>query len=246
MCCVLLILIQVSWKCDHCEKIVFKGQFRCGVARVHLAAEKTNGICANLCTTDDSEESVARRKKYRDKIKKLEDKRDADARKRLQQKYRLQKREAEVIAGSEKKKKKPSPKRQPKLKTFLRDHDNRAADVAVAQWALAHDISPNAMKGPYWKLMNKKLASVGATYTPMYAKKVYEKMLPQLKQMARREVATHLKHRPSVGRTVTGDAATKKVPLLNFLAHVPGKGVKLVQIHDCSEHLEAGGTKDAM
>ena len=94
--------------------------------------------------------------------------------------------------------------------------------------------------------MNKKLASVGSTYTPMYAKKMYETMLPQLQKMAKVEVTKHLKHRPTVGRTVTGDAATKKVPLLNFLVHVPGKGVKLLEIHDCSEHMEAGGTKDAM
>ena len=154
------------------------------------------------------------------------------------------KREAQAIAeGAKKKKKKTS---QPKLKTFLREKDNTAADIAVAQWALAHDISPNAMQGPYWKLMNKKLASVGGAYKPMYPKKIFNKMLPELKKMAQVEVAKHLKHRPSVGRTVTGDAATKKVPLLNFLAHVPGKGVKLVKIHDCSEHLEAGGTKDAL
>ena len=200
-----------------------------------------------MCTTDDSEESIARRKKYRDKIKELNDKKEANVRKRLQQTQRLQKREAEAIASSlKKKRKKTTQLTQPKLPTFLRSQDNAAADVAVAQWALAHDIPPNSMKGPYWKLMNKRLASVGGTYKPMYSRKLYEKMLPQLKQMARREVATHLQHRPTVGRTVTGDAATKKVPLLNFLAHVPGKGVKLIQIHDCSEHMEAGGTKNAM
>ena len=244
ICAVRVLLVQISWKCDHCDKVVFKGQFRAGVARVHLAAESSNGICANLCTTaDDSDEGIARRKKYRAKIKELQDKKDEDKRKRLQQNRRLLKREAEVIVLSQKKKQR---KTQPKLKVFLREQDNAAADVAVSQWALAHDIAPHAMQGPYWKMMNKKLASVGGTYTPMYPRKMYEKMLSALKKMAKVEVAKHLKHRPSVGRTVTGDAATKKVPLLNFLAHVPGKGVKLVQIHDCSEHMEAGGTKDAM
>ena len=71
-------------------------------------------------------------------------------------------------------------------------------------------------------------------------------MLPELKQMAHAETATHMKHRPTIGRTLTGDGATKQVPLINFLVHVPGKGVKLLKIVDCSEHLSAGGIKDAM
>jgi len=237
--------MQISWQCDHCEKVVFKGQFRAGVARVHLAADKTNGICANLCT-DRGEGSEARRQKYRKKIQALEVKRADERRKRLQQDQRLQKREASALASEAATKKKMKPKTQPKLKSFLRDKHNSAADIAVTQWALAHDIAPNAMQGPYWKMMNKKLASVGGTYTPMYAHKIWNKMLPELTQMAKSEVAAHLKHRPTVGRTVTGDAATKKVPLLNFLCHVPGKGVKLIAIHDCTAHMEAGGTKDAM
>ena len=52
MCCVLL--IQVTWKCDHCGKIVFKGtQFKAQYARIHLAADQSNGLCSNLCTADD-------------------------------------------------------------------------------------------------------------------------------------------------------------------------------------------------
>ena len=64
--------------------------------------------------------------------------------------------------------------------------------------------------------------------------------------MAQEETAAHLKHRPTIGRTLTGDGATKQVPLINFLVHVPGKGVKLLKIVDCTDHLSAGGIKDAM
>ena len=128
----------------------------------------------------------------------------------------------------------------------MRLNDGAAADLAVAQWAIAHDISPNAMKGPYWKHMNTKLARTSASYVPMNPQKMSKDLLPQLKEMADKEVATHLTHRPGIGRTLTGDGATKKVPLINFLVHVPGKGVKLLDITDCSEHMSEGGTKDAM
>ena len=72
-------------------------------------------------------------------------------------------------------------------------------------------------------------------------------MLPTLKSMAKDELSLHLKHAPNVGRTITGDGATKKgVPLLDFLVFVPGKGVALLEVNDCSEHIGEGGSKDAM
>ena len=94
--------------------------------------------------------------------------------------------------------------------------------------------------------MNNKLASAPASYTPMYPKKIFEVMLPQLKAQAETELQEHLRHRPTVGRTITGDGATKGVPLINFLVHVPGKGIKLLNIMDCTEHMSTGGKKDAM
>lgn len=240
-CCV-----QSSWVCDHCDKTVFKGNFRSSIARIHLAAETSNGLCANLCTAED-EDAETRRKYFRKLIVTLEAEKKSKSRKRKQRRQRLNEltTSAAASAGSEKKKSKRS-KSQPKLKDFLKEQDAAAADLAVAQWALAHDIAPNSMKGPYWKQLNRKLASVAPTYKPMYSAKIFEKMLPVVRKMADKELDEHLQYRPAVGRTLTGDGATKQVPLINFLVHVPGKGVKLLSIHDCSDHLAAGGTKDAM
>ena len=71
-------------------------------------------------------------------------------------------------------------------------------------------------------------------------------MLPQLKLMAVKERDVNLQHRPESDRTLTGDGATKKVPLINFLVHVPGKGVSLLDVVDCTAHMSEGGTKDAL
>ena len=136
---------------------------------------------------------------------------------------------------------------QPSLRDLFKPNDAVAADLAVSKWALTHNIAPNAMQGPYWKRMNKKLARVSATYKPMYAAKLWKQMLPLMRKEAETEIDHHLRHRPQVCRTVTGDGATKQgVPLINFLVHVPGKGVELLEIHDCTEHLRAGGVKDAL
>lgn len=242
--------IQVTWKCDHCNQIVFKGgQFRAANARVHLAAYKSNGLCSNLCTADDAN-AEKRRKHFRKVIEELNEKKIEKSRKRKQQVQRLETRETSAVADTTAKKrskrKGKNTRWQPKLKSFLKVQNNAAADVAVAQWAIAHDISPNAMKGPYWKQMNRKLAETGPCYKPMYDRKLFEKLLPQLRTMAENEVNDYLKYRKTIGRTLTGDGATKGVPLINFLVHVAGKGVKLLSIVDCSKHLSSGGIKDAM
>ena len=80
----------------------------------------------------------------------------------------------------------------------------------------------------------------------MNPQKLKRQMLPLLKQMAEDEQQSHLAHQPEAGRTVTGDGATKQVPLINFLVHVPDKGVTLLNVKDCSEHMAEGGTKDSL
>ena len=233
---------KITWKCDHCGKHVISGVFKAAYARIHLAAEKSNGLCSNLCDATD-DHATGRQEQFRKLIKHLQQRKTEKIRKRKQQQARLDMRDADAAAISSKKKKRSC---QPKLKEFLRVNDADAANYAVAQWAIAHDIPPNAMQGVFWKNMNKKLAKVAPSYTPMYPRKVFSEMLPKLKEMAKREVKAHLAHRPSIDRTLTGDGATKQVPLINFLVYVPGKGVKLLSVTDCSDHMSEGGTKDAM
>ena len=112
--------------------------------------------------------------------------------------------------------KKRSKLQQPKLKSFLKINDANAANYAVAQWVIAHDIPPGAMTGPYWKLMNQKLAAVPPSYKPSdVSSKSIDEMLPLLQKMVKQEVENHLKHRPDVGRSIAGDGVTKtKVPLI--------------------------------
>ena len=97
--------------------------------------------------------------------------------------------------------------------------------VAVASWAIAHDIPAKALSGPFWKRMNNTLNKVAPTYVPVNPQKLNKKLLPILKEIAVSERNSSLEYEPDVGRTLTGDGATKKVPLINFLCHVPGKGV---------------------
>ena len=66
---------KVTWKCDHCGKHVISGQFKAAVARIHLAADKTNGICAKLCDGDD-DHAEARREQFRKLISDLKKKKN--------------------------------------------------------------------------------------------------------------------------------------------------------------------------
>ena len=137
--------------------------------------------------------------------------------------------------------------RQPKISHTLKVEAGDSADMAVAQWAIAHDIPANALSGPYWKQVNTSLSQVTPTYKPMNPQKLLKDMLPALKVMAGDELKIHLKHAPEAGRTITGDGATKKgTPLLDFLVYVPGKGVALLEVSVCTDHIGEGGVKDAM
>ena len=229
---------KVTWRCDHCGEHVISGEkFKPTNARIHLAANKTYGICSNLCqATDDHAEG--RKQEFRNLIKKLQQKKAAKARKRKQQAARL-------AARSEALNKKK--KRQPKIDNSFKVDASDKANFAVAQWAIAHDIPANAMSGPYWKAMNAALTSAPPTYKPMYPQKLLNDMLPVLKKMSDDAVEKHLAHAPNVGRTVTGDGATKnKVPLVNFLTFVPGKGPILMEVADCTDHIAEGGNKDGL
>ena len=147
-----------------------------------------------------------------------------------------------AFRGSKQKK-----KRQPKIDNSFKVDASDKANFAVAQWAIAHDIPANAMSGPYWKAMNAALTSAPPTYKPMYPQKLLNDMLPVLKKMSDDAVEKHLAHAPNVGRTVTGDGATKnKVPLVNFLTFVPGKGPILMEVADCTDHIAEGGNKDGL
>ena len=101
-----MLSIQVTWKCDHCQKIVFKGeQFKANYARVHLAAAKKNGLCANLCTADD-EGAEKWREYFRKKIADLQKAKAETSRKRKQQAQRLTERELGAVVDVVNKKKK--------------------------------------------------------------------------------------------------------------------------------------------
>ena len=96
---------KITWKCEHCKKDVMTGQFKVQRARIHLAAEKTNGMCVNLC--DDMGDKVEeRREEYRLVLKNFYEKQAETNRKRKQTEARLQHREAQAILSGQNKKKK--------------------------------------------------------------------------------------------------------------------------------------------
>ena len=229
---------KTTWKCDHCGEHVISGnKFKPIYGRIHLAADKTYGICSNLCGAKD-DHSEGRRAQFRKLIANIEKKQEAKRRKRKQQEIRLRQREMEAQESKRK-------KVQPKIQNVLKVADSSAADYAVAQWAIAHDIPANALKGPYWKMLNQSLSRTSTSYTPMNPHKLKRVILPMLRQQAMTAQKKILKHQPEAGRTVTGDGATKDhIPLVNFLGHVPGKGVTLLSVIDCTNHMAEGGTKD--
>ena len=228
---------------DHCGEHVISGpKFKAVYARIHLAAQSSNGLCSNLCAAED-DHAQSRRQQFRKLIKTLEEKKLKKERKRKQAEIRMQQQQQDAADVMKKKR-----KRQPKIADVLKTNDHDAADLAVAQWALAHDIPHNALSGPYWKQMNIKLSQVGPSYTPLHRQKLKDIVLPVLKKLADKDRQYFLTHQPRAGRTLTGDGATKNkgIPLIDFLVYVSGRGVTLLGVEDCTGHISEGGIKDSL
>ena len=96
---------KVTWKCDHCGKHVISGVFKAAYARVHLAAAKSNGLCANLCTATD-DHAQGRQEQFRKLIAELARCKRDKARKRKQQQTRFDQRDVEAAIAHVKKKRK--------------------------------------------------------------------------------------------------------------------------------------------
>ena len=137
--------IKVTWKCDHCGEHVISGKFfKPAYARIHLAAESTNGLCSNLCTaTDDHAEG--RQTQFRKLIKDLKDKKAELSRKRKQQQMRLDEREKDAAAVVVKKKKKRM--KQPLLIDLLKSNDCSAADSNAILLDLTGEVQGVVFRG---------------------------------------------------------------------------------------------------
>ena len=137
-------MLPCSYYCN--QHVISGSTFKAAYARVHLTALSGNGLCSLLCDAED-DHAEGRQQEFRKLIKDLQQKKEERERKRKWQQNRLDNKAAdaefEIVA-----KKKPKLK-QPKLKDFMKVNDATAADIAVASWAFAHDIPPNALKGPY-------------------------------------------------------------------------------------------------
>ena len=118
---------QVTWQCDHCGKHVIMGKFNAARARIHLAANYTKKLCANLCTSSD-DNATERRSFFQKLIRNKEAMKQRRIRKRKWQKNRLAQRESPGFAKKA--------KLQANLKAFLDKKDGAAVDYTVAQWAV--------------------------------------------------------------------------------------------------------------
>ena len=120
-------------------------------------------------------------------------------------------------------------------------------DVAIADFLHSHCL-------PFSLADDKKLMRVvevartlGPNYNPPSRQDIGGKYLDALYQNSwKQQMATLLSEARIFGVTVFGDGATiKTVPLVNVLAAGVNNPFALLDIADCTEHLQAGGKKDA-
>ena len=111
--------------------------------------------------------------------------------------------------------------------------DDAEADEAVASFLVGCDIAINNFDHCLFRKMLEKVAKAGPKWKCPNRKKVVEKIVPRLHARAKASCDELLKKNKQVGRTLTGDGATKRGrPLIDFLVQVPGSGVALLDVID--------------
>ena len=165
------------------------------------------------------------------------DKKTRLTRKRKQQQMRLQQREQDAWDAKK--------MRQSHIKDALKLKDGDAADMTVVQWDIAHDIPVNALRGRIGNnsIVNcHRLVQVTRPWITSNWKNNYYRYWKAWPIQNKKTLIT-----PS--RCWQDDQCRRcyeDSPADYFFVYVPVKGVTLLAVTDCTDHISAGGTKDAL
>jgi len=124
---------------------------------------------------------------------------------------------------------------------------SQAADIAAADFLISCGLPFSLSEDPKFKRLFECGRNLGPNYKPPNRRAVSGKLMDSLFKTARDEQLHSLRQEADAfGFSIFGDGATiHKVPLINILAASPNNPFALLDIVDCTSHLESGGKKDA-
>lgn len=119
--------------------------------------------------------------------------------------------------------------------------------MAIADWIHSSGYAFNAASDPKFRRIVSLARAVGSNYTPPDRNAVGGKLLDlNYEQYIEDNMKKLCKDSAVYGLSLMGDGATvKKMPLLNILASGFHLYSTVLEIVDCTEHMAAGGVKDA-
>ena len=124
---------------------------------------------------------------------------------------------------------------------------SQVADIAAADFLISCGLPFSLSEDPKFKRLFECGRNLGPNYKPPNRRAVSGKLMDSLFKTARDEQLHSLRQEADAfGLSIFGDGATiQKVPLINILAASPNNPFALLDIVDCTSHLESGGKKDA-
>ena len=122
-----------------------------------------------------------------------------------------------------------------------------ALDHAFADMVHCKALGFGFGEDPKVRLVLKLAKNVATSYVPPTRAKVGGELLTSnYNQLREREESLLLTDAEMYGLQAYGDGATiTKTPFVNVFACSPNNPACCLEIHDCTAHLESGGTKDA-
>ena len=122
-----------------------------------------------------------------------------------------------------------------------------ALDHAISDVIHCNGLSFTLSEDPKFRKMIKLAKGVSSTYVTPSRKQISGPLLKNnYDRVMEQQDKDLLRDAEMYGLMAFGDAATiKRTPFINLLASSPSNPAACLEVHDCTEHLENGGTKDA-
>ena len=121
------------------------------------------------------------------------------------------------------------------------------ANVAIAHWILANDNAHNSAEDPLFARVVRHVQQCGTDFKPPSRYEIGGDLLDATYSSYYDEEKGRLMQESKIfGASLYGDGATiKGTPMINVLASTPSNPSFVIDVIDCTEHMQAGGKKDA-
>ena len=236
-------ITKYFWRCSFCGFKLGGRSLQCRRARIHLSGEASlrNGTISQLCNA--APDHIKKQFRELEINKRATATLEEGQRKRARELLHASPQPNSPANSAANKAKRSRQQTLPFIQVTSKDQ----VDDAWGRCFFGLDIAPNKIEHDLFKEAIAATACAQRGYKTPNRQKLFDTVLVRLFDGFIQEQKEFLRSHPGdYGRAITGDGATiMGIKFINFLVHHFGKGVMLMDIHDCTQRLQESGTIDS-